>query len=981
MTPHYLRHVTKPLNFPLLLSRMKERIYTRIGDLEASVFKSPEPVPFAEAVERAFEPISVGDRWGNLFDCAWFRIRGVVPEAAEQGRLALVLDINGEGCVYDRKGHALLGLTCGSSVFDRALGSPVKRVFPLPESRPGEPFEYYIDGGNNDLFGNFQAQTGIKELSICTVNEPLRKLYYDALVLYELAGQLGEESARCQRLLHVLNKVQNTLSPDFTAEEIASAEKLLSGELAKRNGDADLIVDAVGHAHIDLAWLWPIRETKRKIVRTFATQLNLIERYPGYVFTVSQAQQLAWLKEDAPDLYARVKEQVTAGRIEIQGGTWVESDTYLPSGESLIRQFLYGKAFFREEFGKDPKTLWLPDAFGYTAMMPQIAVQAGMESFLTTKLSWSAYDQFSFSSFVWRGEDGSELVAHLPPELTYNGAGTPESVRKIEKNNLESGVFGRALMLFGIGDGGGGPAPAHLEHMIRMENLSGQCPVVMRPSAEFFGELARVRADLPVYRGELYVQNHQGCLTSVGMVKYHNRRLERLLRQAETLCAFAEIKKKRPYPAERLGEIWREALLYQFHDILPGSSIRRVYEECQLRYEALEAELEQMILCAHEALIEEKRGKTLYNFAPYENRLADAAVAPLSNLCRIEVRGAVVAEGDLLENERLRVRFGAGGEIVSFYDKQLGFECVRSGGAFNRLTVYNDQGDAWDMSIAYPGARAGEFRLLRTEARVENGSAVRESVYSFGESALTQRAVLEAGSCVLRFEMTVDYREKDRMLRADFDCNLHSDSVLCDMQFGSYRRQIGMNSTWDFARFEMCGHRFAALTGGGRTIAVLSDCKYGYRAAEDFLSLNLIRCKGYPGDYFDVGVHRFTYGVTAAAADDANAPIERAAYCLGEPVLELPGQAGRFELVRSDCPNVVPETFKRREDGEGYVLRLYENRGLEVEGELRPALSAERIRLADALEREGEELGIADGKLRLHFRPHEIKTLSLRGVR
>jgi alpha-mannosidase len=389
------------------------------------------------------------------------------------------------------------------------------------------------------LFGRFRSGT-LKEAKIAVCREEVRQLYYDAEVLLETAERLPAGSARKERILQVLYEVSLFLT-DLSDERVAQARLMLGEQLAKRGGDPALTISAVGHAHLDLAWLWPIRETIRKGARTFATALRMMEQYPDYVFGASQPQLYDWIKQYYPKLYARVKERVMEGRWELQGTMWVESDTNVPGGESLIRQILYGKRYFKQEFGVETKSLWMPDVFGYTASLPQLMKKSGTDYMMTQKLSWSVYNRHPHHTFFWEGIDGSRVLTHMPPEDTYNSPAAPRSIIKAETDYLDKNISEYCLMLFGIGDGGGGPGEEHLERLAREKNLLGLSPVVQEPSSEFFEKLNKDQHRYQTWRGELYLEKHQGTLTTQGRNKRYNRKLEKALRELEFALVLAGV--------------------------------------------------------------------------------------------------------------------------------------------------------------------------------------------------------------------------------------------------------------------------------------------------------------------------------------------------------------------------------------------------------------------------------------------------------
>ena len=765
------------------LSRLPHLVYAPLSELTAEAWVTPEPVPFAERQSGAHHALKPGDTWGKLWDCAWFHFTGTVPAEAAGQNVVLLLDINGEGLVVDADGNPVQGLTGVRSGFDYSLGRPGKRILPLRNpAEGGETVDVWVDAGNNDLFGGLPNGGALAEASVAVRRDDIQALCFDLEVLRELLEHLPPAKARAARVLGALYDAVLLLPQRGTPtpEEVAAARAMLAPELNRRGGDPALTVSAIGHAHIDLAWLWPIRETIRKGARTFATALRMMERYPDYVFGASQPQLYLWMKEFYPDLYAQVKARVAEGRWEVQGAMWVEPDANVPSGESLVRQILYGKQFFRDEFGVDVTNLWMPDVFGYSGSLPQILRAAGLTTFMTQKLSWSEVNTFPHHTFHWEGIDGSRVLVHMPPEGTYNSSAAPRAIARAEENFLDKAVSDRVLVLFGIGDGGGGPGEEHLERLARERDLQGLAPVVQEPSQVFFDRLEENSARYPVWRGELYLEKHQGTLTTQARNKRGNRKLEFALRELELSASRAFLTHGAAYPNDALDRIWKEMLLLQFHDILPGSSITRVYNESLPRYAALLAKVEELTAAADAACLGAGELPIAVNSLSWDReewlkdsggnwRLASVPALgtallppPADTLPRVSASKAG------LENEHLLVTFDASGNLVSVYDKANHREALSAGQTGNTLAVYEDFGDAWDFAADYAAAPPAHLALTVAEAYTDGPQAVLKQTRTFGASTLTQEIFLMAGSRRLEFQTQVDWQEDNRMLRAFF---------------------------------------------------------------------------------------------------------------------------------------------------------------------------------------------------------------------
>ncbi|SDS10935.1 alpha-mannosidase [Paenibacillaceae bacterium GAS479] len=995
-----------------VLERLQPKIYEPIANLEVSAWVTAEPVPYAERMSGLPLKLQPGDKWGELWDCAWFHFKGIVPEQGKGNKVVLLIDVNGEVCLVDEDGSPTQGLTNINSEFDHSLGMPGKRVVPISDSSSGsEVIDLWGDAGCNDLFGYYRSGK-LKEAVIAICHEDIRKLYYDFEVLLETAEHLPDGLARKERILRTLYDASLLLA-NPTADKIAEVHRMLGEQLAKRGGDPVLTLSAVGHAHIDLAWLWPIRETIRKGARTFSTVLHMMERYPDYVFGASQPQLYDWMKIHYPKLYDRIKERVQEGRWEPQGAMWVESDTNVPGGESLVRQLLYGKRYFQQEFGQEMKSLWMPDVFGYTASLPQLLKKAGVDYMMTQKLSWSSYNKHPHHTFMWEGLDGSTVLTHMPPEDTYNSPAAPRSIAKAEQEYLDKGVSDRALMLFGIGDGGGGPGEEHLERLAREQNLLGLAPVEQEPSHRFFERLAEGADRYETWRGELYLEKHQGTLTSQGRNKWYNRKLEKALRELEFAAVLAEMTDGSPYPAKQLEEIWKEVLLYQFHDILPGSSIKRVYDESLERYAALLEQTEGLTERAYTAVVGANgmSGKVVFNSLPWEREewlkldagwqyvlipamgytlVAQEAEKAAEQFPQLQASG----EQRVIENRLLKVVFSTDGSISSIFDKEHEREIVLPGQTANALRIYVDEGDAWDFRQDYRATGGMKLELTDMFSFQDGPKAGFIMRYLFGSSMLVQRVELTEGSRRIDFETEVDWQESGKMLRTSFPVNVRTDSVSCEIQFGYLKRPTHRNTMWDYAKDEICAHHYVDLSEPDYGVALLNDSKYGHRAEGGELDLNLLRSPSFPDPEADRAEHKFTYSLYPHAGNHVEAGIYRRGYELNVPLRTYVVNASSdmaagdkstsgvgwlpdSSFLLTGHPNVMVETVKRAEDDGDIVVRLYETAGTRLQTKLQAGFPVAEAWLADLLERKLEPLEAGGDAMELEFGPFEVKTVKI----
>ena len=982
-------HSLRLASIQALTGRVQDRVYTTVAPLELEAWVTPEPVPFGERTAGTPVRPQVGQSWGKLWDCAWFRFRGTVPARAGGLPTVLRIDLSGELCVFSPEGEPLRGLTTYASEFDYTLGRPGKTEFPWSTaSRAGEAVEIWADAGCNDLFGKYPDSGTVKRAEIAVVREDLRALGWDIEVLTDLLGVLSPTSARYARVLEALVQT-NRILDRFDEPEVSRAREVLAVELARKGADSGLRVSAVGHAHIDLAWLWPLRETRRKTARTFATALANLEAYPDFVFGASQPQQFRWIQEDHPGLWDRIKARVAEGRWEAQGAMWVEPDTNLPSGESLVRQIVHGVRFFQTEFGVTPRMLSLPDVFGYSGNLPQILQKAGIRWFMTTKLSWNKFNTFPHHSFQWTGIDGSTVLAHMAPEGTYNSSAAPRAVAAIEQKYLDKSLSGEALLVYGIGDGGGGPGEEHLERLARMKDLSGLVPVRQEGAETFFERLEADQGRLHRHRGELYFEMHQGTYTSQAANKRWNRRMEELLGELEFLSVLGD-RAGLAYPRAELDEIWKEVLLYQFHDILPGSSIGRVYQESTQRYAALARRIERLrnertdLLAGPGLQVANPTGWARTEWVRVENRWLRLAVDPWS-VAAPQVRDEVpdVAEVDtdtlpaVLENEFLKVTFGQDGTLTSVWSKPKGREVLAGPG--NVLTLWPDEGDAWDFSPDYR-QRRGERPRLVSAHRFSRGpvTGVRTE-WAWGESFLVQESTLVPGSPRLDFSTRVDWNERGRMLRTEFPTTVVTDRSASEIQFGFLERATTDNTSWEAAQYEICAHRWIDLAEERFGVALLNDGKYGHRAKAGVLDLNLLRSPGYPDPDADRGHHEFTYSLLPHAGRSDRLEVCREAQALNQPLrLVGPGRGlGRpGSFVQVEGPFVI-DAIKGAEDDQGLVIRGHEALGQRATVRLFPGFDWNHAGRTNLLEDPTSEavLGREPGAVWFEVGPFEIVTV------
>ncbi|MFF4755686.1 alpha-mannosidase [Streptomyces sp. NPDC002514] len=1015
-----------------LLDRIiRPALYSAARPFELSAwFVDGEPVPVADALGADYEPFTVGETWGGPWSTTWLRASAEVPEEWAGRRVEAVFDLGfdltkgpggqAEGLVHDAQGAPLQGLhPYNRSVLLAGSATGGDRIELLIELAANPPIVgsagLHLHHGSLETAGTEHIYR-LEQAEIAVREDDVWHLVHDIEVLDELMHELPVGSSRRHEILYALRRAADAVDPTDVAGTAAAARQRLADVLSRPAHASAHTVSAVGHAHIDSAWLWPVRETVRKCARTFTNMTTLAQEYPELVFACSSAQQYAWMKEQRPEIFARMKKAAAEGNWAPVGGMWVEADGNLPGGEALARQLVYGRRFFAEEFGVEQHGVWLPDSFGYTAAYPQLAKLAGARWFLTQKLSWNETNKLPHHTFAWEGIDGTRIFTHFPPVDTYNASLTASELAHAETNFADKGVASRSLAPFGYGDGGGGPTRTMLEKARRLRDLEGSPKVVVEAPDAFFAAARAERDELPVWRGELYLENHRGTYTSQARTKRGNRRSEALLREAELWAATAAVQADAPYPYEHLESIWRRVLLNQFHDILPGSSIAWVHQQAEREYGEIHAELGTVIADAVGRL---SAGPALLNAGPYARRevavlpadggspafpggqsLSDGRTAVLAEVPALASggtvdtpRAAVTATaqdgGFVLENGVLTVVVDRRGLITSVYDHTARREAIAPGAVGNLLQLHPDDPNLWsawnidsyyrdtvrDLDEAESVTLVDEGPLLAS-VRVERAS---------GSSRFVQYIEVTAESRQVTVRNDIDWQERDTVLKAAWPLDVHADRESAEIQFGHVQRPTHENTSWEAARFELWAHRWVHVGERHWGAALLNDSTYGHDVRRDTredggttttVRLSLLRAPHSPDPQADRGRHSFSYALLAGAG------IEEAVaggYALNLPL--RPAPAAARALVALDTTDVAVESVKLADDRSGdVVVRLYEACGGAVSARLTTGFPLAAALDCDLLEQPERELGrTADGaSVDLAFRPFQIRTLRLR---
>ncbi len=1006
-------------------NELARHFYRPLGTIALSGFMTREQLIAAQALQHKFTPMPPGTRWGAKWEYGWFKGQVTLPPEARGKRIVARIDVGAESAVH------VNGKAAG------AIDKQHREITLARKGMPGRVYDVLIEGyaGHGPMVespgptppgrivvpepGPTQATVGESTFGIW--EEEVYQLWLDVQTLVELREHLDLNSLRVAEIDAGLRDFATIV--DF---EVAHAEMLKTIHAARQrlrpllecvNGSTAPTLFAFGHAHLDVAWLWPLEETERKAVRTFSSQLALMEEYPEYRFLQSQAHLYWMIKRHYPDLYRRIKRAVGTGQFIPEGGMWVEADTNITGGESLIRQLLYGKRFFRDEFGVECRILWLPDVFGYSGAMPQIMRGCGIQYFSTQKIFWAYHggDPFPYNTFIWEGIDGSSVYTHLHND--YNSQTNPASVIQRWNERVQKDGFSTRLFPFGWGDGGGGPTRDHLEFIRRQRDLEGVPRVtIAHPLAYFEDQEARGWPDVR-YVGELYFQAHRGTYTSQARTKRGNRKCEFALREAEMWGIAAQVLERFIFPRARIEEAWRTVLLHQFHDIIPGTSIRRVYEETEAAHADVMRTAHQIAAQATARLTDRTDALTVFNSLSWERTAlvalpqglgaTDATghplpVQPIGDSVIVEVTvppcgwttlnttsqvqslqedSTVRATPRLLENDLLRVRFNDRGEITGIYDKETGREWAA--GVCNSLKMYKDvpaAWDAWDVDSMYeltpvPLNEPAEIEVV-TSGPLMAQLRIRRRIH---DSTLTQEITLRRHSRRIDFATIVDWQERHKLLKVAFPVTVHANEAIHEIQFGHIRRPNHRSRPFDADRFEVCNHKWTALVEEGRGAAVLNDCKYGVNVVGNSINLTLLRAPLAPDETADRGRQEFTYAFYCWNGSFADCDLVREGYDLNVPVLTVPGAAGERSLFTVDAPNVVIETVKPAEDGsQDIIVRLYESKRTATRCTLTTTLPVEYAAQTDMLEAEQAPLPCADGRIVLDLRAFEIKTVRLR---
>ena len=903
--------------------------------MAASCWRTPERVSLAQAQKSAFQPVSSGWRWGPVWSTAWFKLRGTMPLG--EGTPALRFSSGTEALLYVPDGRSWHGLDMYRDLarLPASCEGDIELFVEAACNRPLGATLFWWDPPEDHARWSEDTPGRFEHAELVRVHEPTWKLAVAVDFARRLLLALPRGSAEAQRVSDVLVAALGSI--DDVDPRATSSSALLQLEQGLNAAPRPTQVIAVGHAHIDTAWLWPIAETRRKIRRSWSTVLQLMNRYDDFVFTASQAQQYAWLEADDPALFARIADRVREGRWEASGAMWVEPDCQVPSGESLVRQLVLGTAYWRDRFGEaaTQSVLYLPDTFGFPASLPQLIEQAGLKRFITNKICWNEVTTFPHVDFTWRGIDGTAVPAHFTPGHTYNAALEPADLIGAEANAMADGPRRSTTWLqpFGYGDGGGGPTDDMAERM----RLSASCiglPSVRAGRLDAFERTAE--AAPAAWDGELYLEMHRGTFTSQGWLKRANLQAEESLRLAEMLSWSNP--SMRIAARRTLEPAWQQLLLQQFHDILPGSSIGVVYDDARTDMAQVQGAADASIdayrttdgvvfnpaSTPRAGIVQTTAGPRWHDEAP------PLGTASMAESLPNEIT-PVTVDGCTLDNGLLRCRIGEDGAVHDLHAAGATGPMV---GALGQLSLHRDRPrrwEAWDIDREYEDAAIDLPEPISVQV-IESTpmQAVIEVRRSIGAaSTAVQRFLMRAGSPVLDVVLTIDWAESKRLLRCTFDTGIHAVDAQFGIQFGHIRRSSHRNMPFDEARFEVPGHRWMNIAEVGRGLAVLDQGIYGKSAHGGCLGLSLLRSTTFPDPAADRGAHVLRWGLMPHGGNALQAGVvaEAEVFSGRGVILGIAEQQPPFALAVSTPAAVEIAACKGAQDDCGRIIRLVEMHG------------------------------------------------------
>ena len=1029
---------------PLVHSKRKPLPSFRYHELETARTLPPIGSEFDDST---WQEIEAYQYWGSWMQNFVLRTTFVIPEDWDKSRpISLYLPLGEAGDFSHPEALAYI-----DGIPYAACDRHHREISLKRECADGDSHLLALHGWTG--LGGFPKHEPLTKLymrqcSMVQVHQPTRDFIALSRMALETAQNLDADHPARSGLLTALNEAfialdtRDPLDCDTFYESVEPATQMLRDGIGRSGAPMDVTIHATGHAHIDVAWLWTVGQTRRKSERTFHNVIRLMEQFPDYHFTQSQPQVYQFIKEDQPALFESIKKRVKEGRWEPIGGMWVEADCNLSGAESLARQFLLGRSFFREHFGKEAESpiLWLPDVFGYAWALPQLIRQAGLKYFMTIKIGWSQYNRLPYDTFLWQGIDGTQILTHFSTvkdfgsvyASTYNSMANARETLGTWHNFQQKELHKDLLMAYGFGDGGGGPTPEMLENIEVMKEFPGLPRVRQSSAKQFFESIAPLTESrmMPVWNGELYLEYHRGTYTTQARNKRANRKSEFLLHDVEFIATYASLITNYEYPITEITNAWQTVCLNQFHDIIPGSSIGPVYEESQQQYAQLTRDVTRLRDEALEAIASRLEAEVLLVnstsftqpglvFIPGERsdgftrdgqavpvqeaesglwvdagELPAYSVIGLGQISAVEMRSASLSPSTglpSLENEFLLVTFNDDGDITRIFDKQADREVLAPNSVANQFQAFEDRPsswDAWDIEIFYDD-KMWQADPASSITLVEYGE-LRQTVEikrKILNSEYTQRISLSHNARRLDFDTQIMWNERHILLKVAFPVNVLAPLATFEIQWGNVQRATHHNTSWDWARFETCAQKWVDLSEGDYGASLLNDCKYGHDIHDHVIRLTLLRSPTMPDPTADFGEHQFRYSLYPHRGL-WNEETQREAYLLNDPILAYKpkGKSERSEelgpslqsLVSASSPNVLIETVKRAEDGNGIIVRLYESHRKRGRVQLRAGFELEAAWETNLLEETESALRVESNAVHLDLRPYQIMTLRLK---
>lgn len=1042
---------------------IEDRNKKLIQELETLIYSDSVPIEHykmactgsqwtdADAVpEELWQEFSRLNIWGGHNTYFWFTADLVIPEEFD-GKCVVFQLITGREGGWDADNPQFRVYINGE--LKQGLDVNHREVLLSESAKKGEVYHLCLSAftGNKNYYLKLESEIKI-------LHRDIERYYYDLAVPKSVQDLLDCDSREAITIEEALTKSLNLLDlrqPYSHAfyESLNKAQAWFEEEFyEKKCGGSTETVFTVGHTHIDVAWLWPLSVTRDKAVRSFSSMLELMRQYPEFLFMSSQPQLYKYVKELAPEVYQEIRQRIKEGRWEAEGGMFLEADCNLSSGESLVRQFIYGKRFFKDEFGVDNVILWLPDVFGYSAALPQIMEKCGIKYFMTTKISWSETNKMPYDTFQWEGIDGTRILTHFISARDYNAGSISGGKKRPSHFTTYNGIIdasqtkgtwqrysqkklnSETLMCFGYGDGGGGPTKEMLENQRRLAKGIPGCPKTQMGTARQYFELldANVsgKPELPVWVGELYLEYHRGTYTSMARNKRWNRKGEFLLENLESLETMVSLMGAgRESRREEIRNLWEILLRNQFHDILPGSSVKEVYEDSKEEYNQLfsrgnllKKEMLELLTAKTKA---EKGGLVVHNFngfegtdaviCPYPDELKNPAALKDGILYPIQkvndsqgvflaknipskgragydvveseevLQNLITFDGSVVETPYFRVRLNEKGEFTSFVDKRNGREILKKGCNGNTLVTYEDRPhnyDAWDINDYYvlkpfavedtSGLTVSEQGPVRLVIRV---------AHQYLDSVIEQNLVFYAELDRIDIVNKIDWKEKNILLRSYFPLDIHAGEAAYEIQYGNVKRPTHYNTSWDEAKFEVCAHKWIDLSEDNYGVSVLNDCKYGCDIHDGIIGLTFLKSAVYPNPDADKEYHEFSYSICPHEGSWKTSGTINKAYLFNNPmevcVKDKADENNLPELpfVTSDSENVIIEVMKNADQGDGIILRLYETFNRTCDAALTFALPVKKAVQCDMLETDQKELETEENRVKISVKPYEIKTV------